>query len=323
MKRILVTLLFGSQVLLAQKPKHIGFLMDDFYSIRWVKDSAAFASEVRKMGHKVSIRVCDSDTALQHQQVRELVAQGVDVLVITPEDCGSAGRLVATAHKSHIPVIAYDRLILNADLDYYISFDGSKVGELQAKFIVDSLKGKGNIMLVNGPKSDQNATVFREGQLKVLKPYVDAGKIKIVYDQQISEWTLLEAMMETNGFLATNTDKIDAVIAANDELAEGVLEAFKFSRPDQKLLITGQDANPSGSQRIANKTQGMTVFKPVDQLAKQAAELAVNVALGKKPTVATTVSNGKKNVPFIQLQPIMITNQNIQKLIFDSGYQNK
>ncbi len=322
MLRLLTVMCLLSHLGMAQKqkPKHIGFLMDDFYSVRWIKDSTAFASKVRQLGHRVSIRVCDSDTALQHRQVKELIKEGVDVLVITPEDCNSASRLVETAHRHHIPVIAYDRLILNSDLDYYVSFDAHKVGEMQARFMVDSLHGKGTIMLVNGPKSDQNATSFREGQLKVLQPYVASGRITLAYDNQISEWTLLEALMETNGFLAGYNGKIDGVIAANDELAEGVLEAFSFSRPNIKLPITGQDANPPACTRLVKGTQAMTVFKPVDSLAYEAAYLACSVAMGEHPVTTNTVYNGKKQVPFFQMHPILLTRQNVKKYIFDTGY---
>lgn len=313
MYRLLTALLFVSHVLVAQKQKHIGFLMDDFYSIRWVKDSTAFAHKVRELGHRVSIRVCDSDTSLQHRQVKELIKDGVDVLVITAEDCNSASILVETAHRSHIPVIAYDRLIMNSNLDYYVSFDAMKVGEMQAQFMIDSLRGKGNIMLINGPKSDQNAIMFREGQLKALKPYVDEGKIRIVYDRQISEWTLLEATMEGNEFLAGYKGKIDGVIAANDELAEGILEAYKFSRPDDRVVITGQDANPPACARITEGKQAMTVYKPVDNLAKEAAVLACEVAMGKHPVSKSVIHNGKRNVPFFEQAPILLTQKNIKK----------
>jgi len=315
MKRITFFLLLVSGFVFGQTQKHIGFLMDDFYSIRWVKDSTAFATKVRELGNKVSIRVCDSDTALQHKQVKELIDLGVNVLVITPEDCKSSKVLVETAHKYNVPVIAYDRIILNSDLDYYISFDASEVGEIQAQFIVDSLHGKGNIILINGPTSDQNANVFREGQLKVLKPYLDAGKIKILHDKQISEWTMLEATMETNDFLSGTNQKIDAAIAANDELAEGILEAFSFSKPEVKLLVTGQDANPLGCTRIRKGTQGMTVYKPVEELARQAAILACDIALGKKITTTSIVNNGKKDVPFIKLDPMLVSKRNIDKVL--------
>lgn len=315
MKRYAFLFCLISSLAFGQSPKHIGFLMDDFYSPRWTKDSSAFATKVRELGHKVSIRVCDSDTALQHKQVKELIELGVNVLVITPEDCKSSRVLVETAHQYNVPVIAYDRIILNSDVDYYISFDASEVGEIQAQFIVDSLHGQGNIMLINGPTSDENANVFRQGQLKVLKPYADSGSIKIVHDKQISEWTLLEATMETNDFLSSTNVKVDAAIAANDELAEGIIEAFAFTRPETKLLITGQDANPLGRERIRKGTQGMTVYKPVEDLARQAAVLACDIAIGKKITTTSVVNNGKKEVPFIKLDPMLVSKKNINSVL--------
>lgn len=292
--------------------------MDDFYSsIRWVKDSASFAQKVRQLGHQVSIRVCNSDTAVQHQQAKELLKEGVDVLAIVPADCFSAYKIVEDAHRKHVPVIAYDRLVMNSDVDYYVSFDAVEVGEIMAQFIVDTLHGKGTVMLVNGPKSDHNATLFREGQLKILKPYIESGKIKLAYDNQLSAWTNLESMMETNSFLSGYSGAIDGVIAANDDMAEGVLEAFSFSRPSLKVPVTGQDATPLACSRIVKGTQAMTVFKPVDSLAYEAAALSVQLALGKQPNTKITVFNGKNQVPFLQLDPILLTSKNIKKYVPD------
>lgn len=309
----------------AQGKKKIGFLLDDFNSGRWKHDSLIFAKKIRAAGNEVMIRICDSDTALQHRQANELINAGVNVLVIVPANSTAAGAIVHTANKKNIPVIAYDRLILNCDLDYYISFDGEKVGELQAQYILKELNNNtGNIMMFNGPETDVNSLLFKKGQMNILQPYIDKGTVKIIYDRYLSEWTSMEAYMEGNDFLATYNGRIDGIIAANDELAQGIIEALTVFREGEKIPITGQDATVPAYYNIVDGLQGMTVYKPIDSLANQAAELACKLAdkkeTGKINENKSVVYNGYKNVPFIRLQPISITKENIQSLLIKSNY---
>lgn len=315
MKKIGFVVLLFSNLAFGQGIKHVGLLMDDFYSERWKKDSSVFSAKVKELGHKISIKACDSDTALQLRQLNELIDQGVDVLVIVAEDCKFGKVLVNASHKRKVPVIAYDRLILDSDVDFYISFDAFEVGRQQAKFVVDSLKGKGNVILINGPTSDENANQFRLGQLSVLQPLVDKGKMKILHDSRLLEWTLLAATMDANDVLASTKLPVQAAIVATDELAEGVMEAFTFSRPKEKPLITGQNADPLGLESVRKGTQGMTVYKNVEELATKAAVLAVEIAQRKSFKTSSFIDNGFKKVPFIRLEPIVITKKNID-LIF-------
>ncbi len=305
----------------SQDKKLIGFLMDDFNSSRWKHDSSIFAKKIRASGNDIAIRICDSDTALQHRQAIELIDAGVDVLVIVPANSIAAAAIVYTASSKKIPVIAYDRLILNCPLDYYITFDGEKVGELQAEYILKKTNYAGSIMIMNGPEYDINSLLFKQGQMKALKPYIDKGSIKLVYDQFLSEWTSMEAYMEANDFLATYNGSVDGIIAANDELAQGIIEALTVFREGEKIPITGQDATVTAYYNILDNFQGMTVYKPIDSLATQAAELACTLAHKKIPHYTPSVSfNGNRNVPFIKLQPIAITKENIQTLLIKSNY---
>ena len=267
------------------------------------------------------IRICDSDTALQHRQASELIDAGVSVLVIVPANSIAAGAIVTTANKKHIPVIAYDRLILDCDLDYYISFDGEKVGELQAEYILKKINYAGTIMMINGPEYDVNSLLFKKGQMNILNPYIEKGAVKIIYDRYLSEWTSMEAYMEGNDFLATYNGRIDGIIAANDELAQGIIEALTVFRAGEKIPITGQDATVSAYYNIVDGLQGMTVYKPIDSLATQAAELACTLANKKEINEKKSVAfNGYKNVPFIRLQPIAVTKENVQSLLIKSNY---
>jgi len=161
---------------------------------------------------------------------------------------------------------------------------------------------------LNGPVSDQNANLFRQGQLNVLKPFIEAGKMKILHDRRLLEWTTFAATMDINEFLSASKEPVNA---ATDELAEGALEAFTFTRPNVKLLVTGQNADPLGLERVKKGTQGMTVYKNVVELAKNAAILASDLAMGNTITSTSTINNGRKLVPFIKLNPIIITKKNI------------
>ncbi|HSZ26495.1 MAG TPA: substrate-binding domain-containing protein [Cytophagaceae bacterium] len=307
--------------LCAQNKKTIGFLMDDFNSSRWKHDSAIFAKKVRASGDEIMIRVCDSDTSLQRKQANELINAKVDVIVLVPADAMAAKIIVDNANSNNIPIIAYDRLILNCNLDYFISFDGEKVGELQAEYILKKINYSGKIMLMNGPENDVNSLLFRKGQMKILQPYIDKGTIKVVYDRYLSEWTSMEAYMEGNDFFAKYNGPIDGIIAANDELAQGIIEALTVFRASEKIPVTGQDATISAYYNILDNLQGMTVYKPIDSIASQAAELAHQIARKEKVKAKQfLVFNGYKNIPFIKLQPIAITKENIRSLLVESNY---
>ena len=257
-------------------------------------------------------------------QAKELIKAGVNVLVIIPANSLAAGGIVTTAHSKNIPVIAYDRLILDCDLDYYISFDNERTGELQADYILKKINHKGTIMLMNGPEYDANSLLFRKGQMNILKPYIEKGAVKIIYDRYLSEWTSMESYMEGNDFLGSFTGKIDGIIAANDGIAEGMMEALSIYRPDEKIHITGQDAGVNAYYSILDNKQGMTIYKPLDLLATQAAALACKLA-SKTDVIIPPFStfNGFKNVPFIKLEPISVTKDNIEILLHKSNYMSE
>ena len=177
---------------------------------------------------------------------------------------------------------------------------------------------------MNGPQFDANSLLFRKGQMNILQPYVDSGAIKIIYDRYLSEWTSMEAYMEGNDFLSSYSGKVDGVIAAADMISEGIIDALTIFRPNEKAFITGQDASVIAYYNILENTQGMTVYKPLDQLATQAAELACKLASKaeiKEPKSAAF--NGEKNVPFIKLEPCLITKENLETLLDKSNYLNE
>jgi D-xylose transport system substrate-binding protein len=217
--------------------------------------------------------------------------------------------------------MAYDRLILDSDVDLYVSFDPKRVGELQAQYLVDR-KPKGSYSLIGGAPTDNNAILVREGQLQVLKPFVDRGDIKIVGDQWATDWQPMEALKIMENALTRNQNKIDAVVVSNDGTAGGAIQALSEQKLAGKVLVSGQDADLAACQRIVAGTQTMTVYKPIAKLARKAAELAIQMAQKKAITDPTRpLANGKKDVPSILLDPISVDKDNLVSTVVADGYQ--
>ncbi|BEP28910.1 sugar ABC transporter substrate-binding protein [Helicovermis profundi] len=296
----------------------IGFSMDTLKEERWQKDRDIFVAEAEKLGAKVLVQAANGDDSKQVEQAENLLAQGVDVLVVVPHNGKIAASIVESAHAENVPVLAYDRLV-DGDVDYYISFDNEKVGELQADYVTKKLGiTKGNFVYIGGAPTDNNALLFRAGAVKVLKSFPD---IKIVYDQYSKDWQPSEAQKHMeNALTATNNDVV-AVIAANDGTAGGASAALA----EQKLNIplTGQDAEIAACQRIVEGTQSMTVFKPIQIIAENAAKIAVDMANGSEIKTTSTVKNSVKEVPSILLSPVVVDKDNMKEVIVDTGFHSE
>lgn len=293
--------------------------MDDFLADRWIKDSSIVVNTIKSKGETVEVRIANSDIDLQIQQGKELVDKGVKVLMIVAVDGYKLKELIDYAKSKNVKVIAYDRLIYNADVDYYISFDNVKVGEIQAEYIT-KLIPRGNYVLINGPTFDPNANMFLEGQMKVLKSHLQSGNINIVLNKQMSEWTSMEAFLETSNFLSEFHDSIDAVIVANDGMAEGVIDALEMFGY-MAVPVTGQDAEVKACKRILDNKQVITVYKPIDELAQKAAALALNLLNDKvNQEKYGYINNNFKNVPFIKLEPTLVHKGNLQELMIETGH---
>jgi D-xylose transport system substrate-binding protein len=222
-----------------------------------------------------------------------------------------------------VPVIAYDRLIRDSDLDLYVTLDPYQVGVQQADYAVKHMP-KGNYLLIGGAPTDNNAVLVRNGQMSVLKPFIDRGDIKIVGDQWAKDWQPNEALKITENALTKNNNKIDAVITSNDGTAGGAIQALNEQKLAGKVLVTGQDADLAACQRIVQGTQSMTVYKPLAKLANRAAEVAVAMAEKKQVTDATSkVNNGKIDVPSILLPTLQVDKDNLDATVIADGFQKK
>ncbi|MFP3553247.1 D-xylose ABC transporter substrate-binding protein [Paraburkholderia sp. SIMBA_049] len=300
------------------KPE-IGFCIDDLRVERWSRDRDYFVAAATKLGAKVSVQSADASEARQISQIENLISRGVDVIVIVPFNSKTLGNVVAEAHKAGIKVVSYDRLILDADVDAYISFDNEKVGELQAQGVFNA-QPKGNYFLLGGAPTDNNAKMLREGQLKILKPAIDRGDVKIVGQQWVPEWSAATALRITEDALTANNNKIDAIVASNDGTAGGAIQALAAQKMAGKVPVSGQDADLAAVKRVIAGTQTMTVYKPLKLIAGEAAKLAVDLAKGDKPSYNAKYDNGKKQVETVLLQPTLLTKSNVDVVIKDGFY---
>ena len=302
----------------AKNPK-IGFSIDDLRLERWTRDRDYFTQAADKLGAKVYVQSADASEQRQIAQIENLISRGVDVLVIVPYNATVLNNAIREAKKAKIKVLSYDRLILNADIDAYISFDNKTVGELQAQSLVQ-LKPKGNYYLLGGAPTDNNAKMLREGQLKVLAPLIDKGDIKVVGQQWVKDWSASEAMAIVENALTANGNKIDAVVASNDATAGGAIQALASQKLAGKVAVSGQDADLAAVRRVIAGTQSMTVYKPLKEIASSAARLAVQLVRNEKPAYNAKLANGFKQVDTILLKPILLNKANVDMLVKDGFY---
>ena len=302
----------------AKNPK-IGFSIDDLRVERWTRDRDFFIAAAEKQGAKVFVQSADASEQRQISQIENLISRGVDVLVIVPFNATVLNNTVKEAKKAGIKVLSYDRLILNADIDAYISFDNEKVGEMQAEGVV-KLQPKGNYYLLGGAPTDNNAKMLREGQMKVLKPYIDKGDIKVVGQQWVKDWSATEALSIVENALTANNNKIDAIVASNDGTAGGAIQALAAQKLAGKVPVSGQDADLAAVKRVIAGTQAMTVYKPLKTIAAEAAKLAVQLARNEKPAYNSSYDKGLKKVSTVLLKPTPLTKANVNILVDDGFY---
>jgi len=311
----------------AEPPSHdgkikIGFSMDTLLEERWLKDRELFKKAVEELGAEVEIMAANGDDALQIWQAETLISHGIDLLVIVPHNAESTAAIVKKAHSAGIKVVSYDRLVKNAEVDMYVSYDNEQIGELQAKAIT-SLVSKGNFVYIGGAETDNNAHLLKNGVFKVLKPLIDKGDINVVFDQWTKDWVPTNAHANMERALEANGNLVDAVIAANDATAGAVIQALEVQGLAGKVPVAGQDADLAGAQRIVAGTQTMTVYKPIKALTETVAEIAVKLAKGERVRVDRKINNGKIDVPSVLLSPIAVEITNLDETIIADGFHTR
>jgi D-xylose transport system substrate-binding protein len=306
----------------------IAFLLPESKTARYeTQDRPNFEAKVAELCAECEILYsnADQDAAKQQQQAEAAITNGADVMVLDPVDSASAAAVVTQAKDAGIPVISYDRLILDSDVDYYISFDNEKVGELQGQSLLDKLEadgsGDGTIVMINGAPTDNNAKLFKAGAHSIF----DASGLTIGAEYDTPDWSPDEAQNEMEqAITALGKDGFVGVYAANDGTAGGAIAAMKSAGIDPaERPITGQDAELAAIQRILIGEQYMTVYKAIKPEAEAAAELAVALLRGEEPPAGMVngeVDNGFKAVASILLEPIAVTQDNVADTIIADGF---
>ena len=302
------------------KKVKIGFAMATVKEERWQRDRDAFEAHCKEVSVECVITVADNSSSRQANDVENLLTQGIDVLVIAPQEATEAAAMVEKAKAQGIPVISYDRLINSDKIDLYISHQVPVIGRKIAEYALQK-RPQGNYVMVYGSNTDNNAHIMKKAQLDVLKPAIDSGKIKIVADNFTPDWKPEEALKMAENALTQNRDNIQAFVVSNDGMAGGVVQALANKGLAGKVLVTGQDAAKDGLQRIAEGTQTMTVYKPIIPLASQAVEAAVKLAK-KEPLTTTPFMNDtiKKEVPAILLEVTVVDKKNLMTTVIKDGF---
>jgi D-xylose transport system substrate-binding protein len=309
--------------------KKIALLLPETKTARYeAADRPMFEAKVKALCADCEIIYSNADQKADQQQNQADAAltNGAKVMVLDPVDSASAASIVAKAKSQNVPVISYDRLITNADVDYYISFDNKKVGQLQGQALVDKLKedGKssGTVVMINGAPTDNNAKLFKQGAHSVL----DDSGFKIGKEYDTPDWSPDKAQDEMEqAITALGKDGFDGVYAANDGTGGGAIAAMKSQgiKPDDRPT-TGQDAELAAIQRILAGEQYMTIYKPIRPEAEAAAELAVNLVNGDKAAADAlakkTENNGQKDVPSIIFDPVVVTKDNVKDTIVKDNF---
>lgn len=300
----------------------IGLSLDTLKEARWQKDRDLFVKRATELGARVDVQSANGDDNQQIRNVESLLTAGAKVLVIAPHDGLAMARAVEMAHKVGVPVIAYDRLVKNSDLDLYLSFDNEIVGEMQAQFLAERAKtgGKLRVLRIYGAPTDNNARLYKGGQDKVLLPLIEAGRVQVVREDWAEEWRPENAKRITNAAITDTGGAFDAVLASNDGTAGGAIQALLEAGLAGKILVTGQDAELAACQRIAAGSQAMTIYKPLKLLAAKAAEAAVALAGGKPIIAAHGINNGRVEVPSILEKVFVVTRDNLRDTVIKDGF---
>ena len=297
----------------------IGFIYETMTVERWQRDRDIFVAKAENLGAEVIVKDAYEDSDRQREIGIEMIDQGVDVLVIVAFDKDSLKDLVKYAHTHNVKVIAYDRMIRDVDVDFYISFDNTEVGRLMGKSATEKVP-EGNYLILNGSQRDNNSFLLNDGYYSVLKPFIDKGDIKVAGETWIDAWRD-EGSYDYVSKMLNQGIKVDAIIAANDQLAEGAITALSENRLAGKVFVTGQDAELGACQRIVEGTQGSTVYKPINILAEGAAEIAVKMAEGDGSTVPyEEMPNGAYKVRCKIYRPQLVTKDNIDNTVIKDGF---
>lgn len=309
----------------AGKEEHkiqIGLTVDSFVIERWIRDRDVFVATARELGADVNVQDAGADAEEQISQIEYFISKQVDVIVVIARDCGVLSDVVQKAQSAGIPVISYDRMINNANTDFYISFDNRKVGEIMAQALIDAIPQGGDIFMIQGSSSDNNVKMLKEG----FDDTLEDTNLNVVYEANCDGWTAELAV----GYVEEALEKyphVKGIMCGNDDIASQVVQVLAENQLAGNVVVIGQDGDLAACQRIVEGTQYMTAFKSIEDLAREAAKYAVEIGSGREASelegVTEKVNDGTYDIPSKVLDPIAVTRENIDEVIIDGGFHRR
>lgn len=304
---------------------------------RWNQDGANMQSELEAAGYEVDLQYASNDVQTQVSQIENMISSGANVLVIAAIEGSSLGEALDMAKSANIPVIAYDRLLMNSDaVSYYATFDNYMVGTKQGEYIVDALDldnadGPFNLEITAGDPGDNNAGYFYNGAMDVLNPYIDAGKLVVVSGQKSFDecatptWATETAQSRAENILSSNYadgTQIDVWLCSNDSTALGVENALAANYNGEYPIVTGQDCDKENVKNMIAGKQSMSIFKDTRTLATQVVKMVGQILSGETVDVndTETYDNGTGVIPSFLCEPVFADINNYKELLIDSGY---
>lgn len=299
----------------------IGFSIDTLAIERWRRDLDVFLATAKSLNASVIVQNAGNDVQEQIRQIQYLIDKNVDVLIILPKKADSLTEVIKSAKAKNIPVISYDRLILNSDIDLFLTIDSVKVGEGMASEILKKIP-YGNLYCLYGPTDDFNMAMIKEGVEKTLR----GSQLRVGNIFYTADWNYDLAYNEMKRMISENQIP-NAIICGNDAIANSVIQSIAESGMDSKIVIGGQDADIVNCQHIVKGRQTVTMYKPITELSKQTVYSAVRLAKGipvsEMKQVNSALNNGFGDIPAIMLEPTAVTKDNIDEVIINSGFHTK
>ena len=303
----------------------IGLSFDSFVIERWLRDRDMFVSTAQSLGAEVNVQVAGGVVEEQISQIEYFIKKKMDVIVVIPIDGNALYDVLKEAKEKDIYVICYDRIVENINADLYITIDNEKVGTLMGEALIKACPDGGNIFAINGSPTDGNVAEVVKGFNKALKN----SNLNIVYTGYCDNWLAELAGNHVNKGLEVTKD-IVGVMCGNDDLASQAVKVLSENRLAGKVAVVAQDADLAACQRIVEGTQEMTVYKPIEQEANTAAEFAVALGKGEDITSRTgeykateTFNDGTYDIPYYSIDPIAVTDENMDEVIIDGGFHTK
>ena len=341
-KKLMAMVLCGAVIASMSAPvfadgEKIGVSMPTKDLQRWNQDGDNMKAELEAAGFTVDLQYASNDVQTQLSQIENMIGDGAQVLVIAAIEGSSLGEALDMAKENEIPVIAYDRLLMESDaVSYYATFDNYKVGTVQGQYIVDALdlenaEGPFNLECTAGDPGDNNAGFFYSGAMDVLQPYIDAGKLVVKSGQVAFEdvatptWATEVAQTRAENILSSNYadgTNVDVWLCSNDSTALGVENALAANYTGTYPIITGQDCDIENTKNMIAGKQSMSVFKDTRTLASQVVKMVGQIIAGEEVDVndTETYDNGTGIIPSFLCEPVFADANNYKELLIDSGY---